>query len=232
MDFIGFGQEAKRYMTSGTEKYKGRDNETDRICLVWCYFDDAGKPLLSDDASPRFATCEMYYDETIGTYVEWPAQATDLIGEGGILQGQKPRRKFGTYIVHYRTNTSGVLPDPNSIEYEVKKWVIGVDKFRQLGAIHDEGSLLMTDLKITCTDGKFQKMQIIPARGKAKWLENPEIARDVLAQIRELEAKPNPIYLARKMTPAEILEAYGIDSTAGFAAPASDLDMSDILGDL
>ena len=147
---IGFGDKSK--MTQGrsnVKRYKGQNGVTDVISLV------DSKPVLIashyvEDLSRGF-TCAMEWDEGKEKYV----------GKCPLCEeGNKRNERFCLKIVH-------ILRDKETVG-KIRLWQFGGDKYQLLSAIDEEYDMDGINLKITCTEEKYQRLNILPTKSKGK----------------------------------------------------------------
>lgn len=147
---IGFGDKSK--MTQGrgnVKRYKGQNGVTDVISLV------DSKPVLIashyvEDLNRGF-TCAMEWDEDKEKYT----------GKCPLCEeGNKRNERFCLKIVH-------ILRDKETVG-KIRLWQFGGDKYQLLSAIDEEYDMDDINLKITCTEEKYQRLNILPTKSKGK----------------------------------------------------------------
>ena len=110
MSIIGFGQGDRKIMNGGDlTNYKGEKGRKDVISLCWFFVDDAGEIQIGDGATPKMTAAEIHYIKGMG-YILDNDYLRDKLGA--------PKRKVGTFVVHYRTDRHGNFTKP--LEYDVK----------------------------------------------------------------------------------------------------------------
>lgn len=222
-DIIGFGEGDKAVLSGGkAEKYKGRTGEKDRIALCWLFTDDQGKPQFG--GTPKFKSVNTHYVNGLGYF--------ESMGEATSSRFGAPKRRIGTFVVHYRTDKQGQLFKGESgkpiVDLEVKEWSLNESKYRTLYGIHQEFNLTQCDLRVECTDATFQNMTFTPTNGEALWLRDPEVRQRVLDEVAALAPQMS---LARKLTLEEIKDHLG-EGESVVANVSSDVDYDDLMDDL
>lgn len=163
-------------------------------------------------------------------YSEKTRRHARCIGEGcpACQIGSVPKERFAAKILVYDTDKNGNLEKP--FGFKIKTWVFGSDKFVKLRSIREEwGDLTKYDLKLTCTDKQFQKMEITNTP-KAIWRSNEKIKKLVLAALKEDKTNLESV-LGAKLSATEMAKRLGIDYRPE-TFDESDLDQVDLGGDL
>jgi hypothetical protein len=226
-DFIGFGIGDKEVLNNGRiERYKGKENHTDRIGMVWLYQDENGEyKMFQGDPdndiqpdTPKFTKAHYHYIPGVG-YV-MPK------GEYTIKKFGAPKLRLGTYIVKYRTDRTGKVLKP--FEYEIMEWQFGTTKFQLLSAINDEFPLVYHDIKVTCTGEQYQKLSFTACSGEALWRQNEALRKEILERVQQ----QGDLSLVRDMSLAEIKAAVGEEAQVIGAEEDEDQDFDDLLADL
>lgn len=196
-DFIGFGRGDKEVLNNGRlERYKGKENQTDRIALIWFYKNpETGEYELGDDATPKFAKSRCHYAPGLGYIKPQGEYTTQKFGA--------PKIRLGTYVLKYRTDRSGKPQPP--LEYEIMEWQFGSSKFEELASINEEFPLTKHDLKVNCNGEQYQKLTFTACSGEALWRRDPDMRAAVLKAV----ADHGDINLAREVSIDEIKAAMG-----------------------
>lgn len=219
MSLIGFGKNDKNIGGGkDLENYKGEKNRTDLISLCWFFNDDDGNPLMTPEDTPKFIAEEYYYIQGLGYVI-----ANDYLRE---KMKEPPKKRVGTFVVHYRTDKSGNVQKP--FEWEVKPWAFGENKFHQLREINRDHELTQHDLRIQCTEEQFQQMNFFPTKNKALWQQKDSIKDAILAEVKAMESK---FSLAREVSLDQLKEHFG-DNGSPVPSASSDVDFDDILDSL
>jgi hypothetical protein len=220
MTMIGFGKNDRAIGGSkDLESYKGESKRTDLISFCWFFEDENGNPKMTLDDTPKFISKEYYYIQGLGYVV-----ANDYLRE---KLGEPPKRRIGTFVVHYCTDKSGNLQKP--FEYEVKPWSFGEAKFSQLREINRDHQLTHHDLRVMCEEEKFQKMNFFPTKNAAIWQQKDAIREEVLNTVKSLE---NSFTVARDVPLEKLKEHFGDNVEAVPPLATSDVDFEDILDSL
>lgn len=225
-DLIGFGQNDGKLINNGRlQKYKGKENYTDRIALVWFFQDDDGEYLMSpgdaaagiDADTPKFEASLYHYVDGLG-YIKPKGDYT-------IQRFGAPKRRAGTYVIKYNTDRQGTPKKP--LSYELMEWQISSNKYQKLAAIHSEFPLVYHDLKVTCDGEQYQKLSFSPCNGEALWRRVPEMKEEILAAVKE----QGGLSLARDL-PLEEIKAHLGDVPNVVGDGEDDTDFDDLLSDL
>lgn len=215
-NLIGFGKNDKKIMTGGDlENYKGEKNRTDRIALCWFAKDPStGKVAMGKDDTPQFIAEEIHYIAGKG-YIRDNEYLRQKMGP--------PKRRIGTFVVHYRTDKKGNLQKP--FEYEIKPWVFGEAKYRNLAEIHENFPLTTHDIKVVCEDDQFQKMTFYPYPDEAVWQMKESLRNEILEQVDALAHK---LTLGRDVPIDELKDHFG-DLTSPVPDVSASVDMDDLM---
>lgn len=215
-NLIGFGKNDKKIMSGGDlENYRGEKNRTDRISICWFYKDEAtGEVLMGPGDTPKFIAEEIHYVKGKG-----------YILDNDYLRDKKgpPKRKIGTFVVHYRTDKKGKLVKP--FEYEVKPWTFGEDKYRSLAEIHDNFPLAQHDIKVVCTDDQYQKLTFYPLPEEAVWQKKDSLRQEILETVEAMEDR---LSIGREVPLDELKEHFG-DDVAPAPDVSSDVNYDDLM---
>jgi hypothetical protein len=200
-DMFGFDDADDSVLSGGRRQdYKGKKNQTDRIAFVWFGTDAEGNPLMGKEHTPKFIKGMVHYHEQLGYFLEIPGKTGARFGEA--------RMKLATIVVQYPTDTNGTIDKARLKNGEIKVmvWKISPEKFKQLRAVHEDFPLTFHDVKVTCTDDKFQKQTFTPTANEALWRQVPELRERVLAEVAQVAAT---LDLGRKLTWDEIRSKMG-----------------------
>ena len=214
MTNIGFGQGDKKILRGGDlNYYKGEKNRKDVVSFGWFYYDEDGNPQIGDDINltPRMIMSEIHYIKGLG-YVLDNDYLRSKLGP--------PKRKIGTFLVHYVTNRRGEIQKP--VEFEIKPWQFGEDKYRRLADMHQRFNLTSHDFEIRCDDDTFQKLQFTPIPGGSLWQKKDEWKQEVLEMVKDLEGR---LSIGREVPLEELKDHFGDDvSPAPDASSGVDYD--------
>jgi len=104
-----------------------------------------------------------------------------LASTGGSTLVGLPQRRFALPVLRYKTTLLG-LPSPGALKYWLEIWIIGKRKYRQLRGILEEwGNFETHDLTLTCTDAKYQNMDI-DVKKDALWLKEKQAVFDYVKE--------------------------------------------------
>lgn len=215
-NIIGFGVNDRKIMRGGNlDYYKGEKNRVDRIALCWFAKDPVtGEYKMERGDTPQFIAEEVHYIEGKG-YVKTNEYLRSRLGP--------PNRRIGTFVVHYTTDRKGNFVKP--FEYEVKPWVFGEQKYRNLAQIHEQFPLSYHDIKIICEDGQFQRMTFMAYPDEAVWRQKESLREEVLETVKSLEGRLN---LGREVPLDELKDHFG-DLTSPVPDVSSDVDLDDLM---
>jgi len=214
-----------------TDRYKGREGETDRVSFVWFQKDDDGNPQL--DEKIRFTGCERHYVQGVGYFLNKGPEFSKIAGGPA-------KQAVATIMVVWPSDSRGRL-DAEAFKkgegHKVVAWVFAADKYDQLKRRNDEHPLNECDMILACTDSQFQKMDISPAREslfrklfESKNERGKAIANAILDEVANVE-KGLQQTLARDLTLDQLREKMG-GATAGPVADASGEDVDGLLDNL
>jgi hypothetical protein len=221
-DFISFGVNDDDVSGRRREEFKGKTGKTDRIALCWFKKDSSGHYVINSGTIPLFKKAEIHFHPSLGYFEDLGVETQKLFGT--------PKTKLLTIVIKYPTDLDGKLDKSAFLsgEFKILPWKLAPDKFRALKSINDEFPLVTTDLKVSCSDEKFQKMTFSACAGKALWMENEDIRKRVLNEVSLLELK---VDLGRRYTLDEIKIKLG-QETAPAPDATSGLGADDLLASL
>lgn len=214
-----------------TDRYKGKEGETDRVSFVWYNKDGDGNPDFS--APVRFTGCERHYVQGVGYFLNKGPEFSKIAGG-------PPKQAVATIMVVWPSDSRGRL-DAEAFKkgegYKVVAWVFAADKYDQLKRRNDEHPLNECDMILACTDTQFQKMDISPAREslfRKLYESNNErgkaIAKAILEEVENVEKNLRQT-LARDLTLDQLREKMG-GATAGPVSDHSGEDVDGLLDNL
>ena len=213
---IGFGKGDDAIRNGGDlDFYRGKEGKKDRIAICWFFKDEDGSYQMSEDDTPQFLTEEIHYVEGKG-----------YVLDNDYLRDKKgpPKRKVGTFIVHYQTDKRGQI-DKENFDYSVKPWTFGEDKFRDLAELHENFPLTQHDLKVICKGEQFQKLTFQPIPKKALWQQNDKFRERVLETVTSIQDR---LSIGREVPLEELKDHFG-DSVSPAPDPSSDTDFDDLI---
>lgn len=196
--------------------YDGRKGITDRISII--------------DPNSIFAA-RVHFKKDAGYIVcqsKWARQGTQevMVEEAPCCAKlDPPRKRFACLVVQYNTSSDGQLATP--IGFTLKLWRFSEDKYILIRNVHREYPLTAHDLKITCSEVKYQKLAIQNTKECLWRLDKWPAAWKTQIDLFVKTNKPKiGKVLGRKKTPQELLEILGMataPSMAGSEMPLTDL---------
>ena len=217
-DYFGFGRNDSDVKNNGRiERYKGKENHTDRIGFVWLFKDENGEYEMDAEKghTPRFVKANAHYVQGMGQIKPVGEYTTQKFGP--------PKMRMGTYIIKYATDRNGKVKTPFS--YELMKWEFTGQKWEQLANTNDEFPLIAADIKVTCNGEQYQKLSFTPCAGEALWRRDPDICQEILAKVAQL----GNLELARTVTIEEIKAKLG-EAEEVVGDTDEDLDFDSLMG--
>ena len=213
------------------DRYKGKENETDRVSFVWFHLDDDGKPKLDEPVC--FTGCERHYVQGVGYFLNKGPEFSKIAGGPA-------KQAVATIMVVWPSDNRGRL-DAEAFKkgegHKVVAWVFAADKYDQLKRRNDEHPLNECDMILACTDTQFQKMDISPARESLfrKLYESSNekgqsIAKAILDDVANVEKNLRQT-LARDLTLDQLREKMG-GATSGPVIDSSGDDVDGLLDKL
>jgi len=190
-----------------TERFKA-DKRKYRISFAAWHVDDEGHFKMGpedESLTPRFLSSNRNYLSGIGYVLNKGKAWTKAIGEKG-------KRAVGTVIVIWPTDLKGnirkeLLKDLDAIQ--VKMWVFGKDKYRDISSTHREWPLNSHDLTLDCTETQYQRMTFTPCRQSLlRKFKESDKTTELYAEIEKRakscwEALPDEI--GQELSPEQIL---------------------------
>lgn len=197
--------------------FKGVKNKVERIAIPDLKSIGVARQHFIENAGSVLCRSEYQRQVTEGTdgrkiYSEVmvkKAGCCELMGESS--------KRFACPIVVFVTNPKGELVKP--VDFAMKLWMFAPARFSVIQGIHKEFPLTKHDLKVSCTDVQYQKMDIQPHKDSmyalpafqekygptiAGWLQSirPELKRAIGRDMNDAE-------IAKKLgegTPASAVE--------------------------
>jgi len=196
----GFGSD--EILSSQFEFYAGKKGRTDRLSF----------PM----ANVKY--CDVHYLEGYFKCHSLDGSVAECCTELGA-----PTQRVGTVALVYHTDKNGVLKSPTS--YELIPWIFGPDKFNQIKAFHGDFPVSTNDVKVTCTEEKYQRLTIVPAKGQP-WKEL-DAAEKVLI-MKEANNIWGVIdkFLGRKISRTDMLERCGLSTVPEAEEEAESIDFA------
>lgn len=208
---FGFGDNDERIGSKG-KRLKLKEGESYRVSFIWWPGLEEGKPNM-DAPTPRFIGCKRLYIPNVGYVMDKGPEYVKLAGGG------PSKTQVATVVCKWPTDNKGTLDKARFTagEFEVNSWTISVDKYRAIGSRHEEFPLGQSDLKLTCTDTQYQKVDISPCRENLfrKIMEkNPDRAKLIIDAAIEV-VRELPKDLAQDLTLEQIREKLGQGGKSG-----------------
>jgi hypothetical protein len=229
-DFVEFGfDENDDSFKRSASRFKAKEGETYRLSFVWWPKGADDAPNL-DAKTCRFIGAKRVYIQGAGYVL---ANSPEIVR----MSGKQAKPAIATIVAKWPTDKKGGLDKQAFVrgEVEVMPWVFSQDRYEVLKRRHEEFPLGAHDVTASCTDTQYQKMDISPCRESlfAKVLSEPKlkaIADFIMAEVARVEENINN-EVARSMTPAQVREAVGGESSSPVNVAAS-ADVDDLLDDL
>jgi len=214
-----------------TERYKGKEGNTDRLSFAWF------KPDGDGNAVPglplKFTSCERHYVQGVGYFLHKGPEFAKIAG------GQ-PKQAVATIVVVWPTDKHGRLNKAafaTGEGFEVKPWVFSADKYGALRRRNDEFPLNEHDITAACSDSQYQKMDLSSCKEnllltlfKSEKDSAKAIVKNILDQV-EVIAKTIQTDMAREMSIDKIREKMG-GASAGPVNSGPVEDVEGLLDDL
>jgi len=229
---FGFGDgDAKVGVKGG--RLKMDKNEIARCSFLWWPGLEDGTPDL-DATSPGFVAANRSYMKGVGYFISKGPEYVKIAGE-------PPKQRINTILVKWPVNKLGKI-DVEAIQkgmFEVIYWVFDPNKYAEIKPIHADWHFGSHDLKITCTEAGFQKMNFSPCPDNilrkflAKGVDHPLVQQIIEAGQALLVNVKNEI--GRDLSIDQIKEKLGGGGGA-VSSPVADVaateDIDEALGDL
>lgn len=180
--------------------YKGRNGVTDRIGILVPSQITFGRVHYTQEAG--YFLCHSEWKLSGGQEVcVKAAPCCDKL--------EAPRKRFACLVIHYNTLPNGALVKPFS--YQLKLWRFSDDRYIVLRETNKEFPLAQHDIKITCTDDKFQKMTIQACRDSVVNTDafKKAYGADMTAWVKAASTKLDK-QIGKTFTPKELLEKLGM----------------------
>lgn len=213
--------------------WKAEGGSTYRLSFAWWKEEDeSGRPNLGgveESKDPMFSGGPTNFLPGLGYVLNNGAEYTKLAGN------QAPRMRIATVIIIWPTTKKGDLDTArvSSGDFEVKPWVFGQEKYRQLETLHTQFSFAQHDVLVKCEDTQYQKMTFTPCKEQLyrKLLANPKAASHVDRIVADVKGITGNIaeFVGRQMTIQQIREklvgsSMGTSPLGDMAAVSGDVD--------
>ncbi len=154
---FGFGRDDEN-VGKMSRRFKAQEGRTYRLSFVWWAGMVEGKPDL-EASTPEFLGAQRNYINGVGYVLNRGPEYTKIAGDS-------PRMAIATAVISWPITPGGKVDFAAIKEgkFEVQPWVIGKEKYKDLKELHQEFPFGKFDLKIRCTDTKYQKISIQPCQ--------------------------------------------------------------------
>ncbi len=192
------------------KKFKGKENQTDRIGIIYVTEKDILKGVKAH-YKDRYFLCKSTKEkkEICCTHS---------------YEKNRPNYRFGCIVVLYDVLTS--KDGKISLKgYELLPWVFGEKMYGTLVEENKEHPLTGCDLKLKCTNAEYQNFEVHSCKDSI-WQSSPKLKEKILVDAA-------PMYedlsrgLANDLSVTEIKELLGIDA-AGAEDAAADIDLGQV----
>jgi hypothetical protein len=198
--------------------------ETYRISLVWLTAKgwDPNDPKIPEiemvgsparpafkGVAPAFVGGDYAYANGVGSVKVTP----EIAKEPGL---EEARKYILTYAIVWRTNAKGVVSSSviEDRDFQIVPWRMNERTYLGLKQVHAQFPVQGVDLLVTCTDEKFQKLNIANAADNfwakviAKCAEDAELREYVQSEISTMGEKAAYAVLGREVSLREFREKY------------------------
>lgn len=159
--------------------------------------------------SPAFVGGDYAYANGVGSVKVTP----EIAKEPGL---EESRKYILTYAIVWRTNNKGQVSSSviEDRDFQIVPWRMNERTYLALKAVHAQFPVQTVDLMVTCTDEKFQKLNIANAADNtwakviAKCAEDAELREYVQSEIATMGEKAAQAILGREVTLKEFREKY------------------------
>lgn len=140
---------------------------------------------------------------------------------------KKPSPRYLVWVFKYTVNPDGVPIKP--LAGVMKAWMFGRDKYGILSGLKAEwGDLRKVELLIECTDERYQRMSIVPAR-ECLWSSNKPFGKSVVKDFNDAVSETDIVALmARTLTNQEIIDMMNQGSSKSAISNKLDQDIKQI----
>lgn len=140
----------------------------------------------------RVAALKTHYNENVGSYLCFEGACCDIDGYS--------RMRYAMPVIVFDCNKDGKIV---SKKMTINILTLGQDKYQELVDMNNEGyDILETNIRVSCSDEKYQKYSFMPVATKIEWKKWPD-AKKIVEEWNEKRSKAYES-VARRITP----EAY------------------------
>lgn len=184
---------------------------------------------LQKDAKARVVVLD---EKVVKAMVHYSKYYYYCIGDGcPACVGKLPSPRYLAWIFVYQVNGQGEPILNNGVPSgAIKAWMFGRDKYGTIAGLKKEyGDLRQLDLKVTCTEESFQRMDILPA-AKCFWLNaGADFAKSVIEELRAKKVDPVQL-MARTATIEQIRGFLNQQAAPDIAGPSTTPNNTDVVG--
>lgn len=149
--------------------------------------------LFKPNGQPRIKVAQSYSfdfsDENHRASFQAPTHNKDLMREIFKVKKVEPTYKFVTVVAQYGTDQYGVIivdPATGLPRLRLAGYVFNAEKWNSLKGIHLDWGLSKNDVKLTCTDASFQRMNMEAAAQGHKFMLLPaQTQQELLVQAEQ-----------------------------------------------
>jgi hypothetical protein len=205
-----FGMDRDDIRSTKFKSYKGKQDQTDRIGLIFSSPKEIYKGALIHYKDKYFVCKSTKESKSICCTTSY--------------EKNKPKWRIAAVIILYDIQVKD--GKPKLVGYELLPWIFGESMYNTLKEINKEFSLESHDLKLKCKNEEFQNMDVL-ACNDSIWRKNTELQKKILADFPALveDAKGN---LGQDLSLEEIKELLGVE-TLGSQDAATDVAVGDVL---
>lgn len=213
-----FGTERDDIQGNRFNKLKMKTDDEIRCGVI--FFDDAGKKM--------FLGAKAHAKKDMKTFLCKSTKDKKEICCTHSYEANIPKYHIGCVVISYNLvkDESG---KPKLKGYDLIPWVFWEKMYQKLVSADKEFPLISHDLKLKCTNGEYQTIDIQVCNNSI-WTSSPELKKKILE-----EAKPIFEQISRNLgadvSISEIKEILGIDVTGSDDA-ATDVDLGSVVDSL
>jgi len=205
-----FGDDEDTVKGYSFKSFKGKEGQKERIGFVW-----------EDDPKKLFSGVPVHYSDKY--FICKSTDEKKAVCCTYSYDGNKPRWRVGAVIAIYK------MEGNKPTGYKLMPWVFTDKMYQKLKTAGQEFPLAKHDVWLTCTNEKYQTMDINSCR-ESIWQAKPELRKKIAeeALVIKKEVEDN---LAQDLSIEEIKELLGIE-VLGSADAASDVSLGDVIDGL
>lgn len=211
MAIESFGTERDDIHGSKFQKYKGKEGNTDQVGIIpfpdgkffkgaKCHFKDRMFQCKSSGSKKEICCTHSY-------------------------EGNRPMFRIAAVVIVYNL----VPKDGKTMlkDYTILPWIFREKMYNTLAGADKEFPLAQHDLKLTCSDEKFQTISVLPCKSSI-WSIKSDLKEKILKEAQSVfeDAIKN---IAADLGINEIRDILGIDEP-GMTDAATDISLGDVMG--